>query len=780
MSAFPVMKHTDAIAPLLLLTTLISLVPSPVAAQISATPDGTNTLVNQAGNTFNITGGTQAGTNLFHSFQQFGLNQGQIANFLSNPAIANILGRVTGGDASVINGLMQVTGSNANLYLMNPAGIVFGPNASLNVPAAFTATTANGIGIGNGWFNATGTNNYANLTGTPNSFAFTATQPGAIVNAGNLAVSQGQDLALLGGTVVNTGSVSAPGGTVTIAAVPGEKLVRLSQPGNLLSLEFQPLPTGMATPAISPPTLPQVLTGGNLRSATGLTVENGIVKLVGAESAIAPGDVTAKAVTAQTATLSANNNVILVESQLQTTGDLNLLAKNTVTVRDSVAQPVVVQAGRDLTIQGNQGIDILALNHRQTNKPFQAGRDLNLVSDGMISGDAHFGSGGNFSTRSLNGGPATFISLNDPVISSNGNVTFLGSYTGASLKVEAIGNIRFTGNVTINNPDPGAVDTNAADQALLQGGRALILRAGRTTLDNPNNVPNGTFINPGGITTPGSIQVDGDITGESGPVTVVMSAPGNIATQGISNANAITVDTPSNIFVRSVSGRSVRLTSTAGTVTLGTPADSDVGNFGGTFIISATNGILANGRIMGGRIELSSSSGNIIVNTVRGSSAGIDINAAGLFQARGGTELLNVFLRTRAADNPEVNSFLQSKGINLPPDQIVTVHYGFGNAGQSLPIIYSVGASQSNSAPAGSLNAPITIRFGGATRTLIDNSFPITATDGSRTITQGRILVQGGDGAFFLGPTTTGRLVPTNSDLFLTKDGGQLYSGHCC
>lgn len=766
------MKHSAAIAPLFLLSTITSLVPSPVAAQISAAPDGTNTLVNSAGNTFNITGGTQAGANLFHSFQQFGLNQGQIATFLSNPAIANILGRVTGGDASVINGLVQVTGSNANLYLMNPAGIVFGANASLNVPAAFTATTANGIGVGNGWFNATGANNYANLIGTPNGFAFTAAQPGAIANAGNLAVGQGQDLTLLGGTVVSTGSLAAPGGTVTVVAVPGERLVRVSQPGSLLSLEFQPLSAGMSSPATAAPTLPQLLTGGNLNSATGLTVENGTVKLVGSGIAIAPGDVTARNVTAQTATLSANNNLTLVESQLQTTGDLNLLAKNTVTVRDSVAVPVVVQTGRDLTIQGDQGIDILALNHRQNGKPFQAGRDLNLVSDGVISGDAHFGSGGNFSTRSLNGNPATFISLNDPVISSNGNVTFLGSYTGASLKVEAIGNIRFTGNVTINNPDPGAIDANAADQALLQSDRALILRAGRTTLDNPNNVPNGAFINPGGTTTPGSIQVDGDITGGGGPVTVVMSATGSIATQGISNANAITADTPGSIYARSVSGSSVRLTSTAGTVTLGSSADADVDNFGGTFIISATNGILANGRITGGRIELSSSAGDIIVNTVRGGSAGVDINAAGLFQARGGTELFNVFLRTRAADNPEVNAFLQSKGINLPPDQIVTVHFEFGNADESLPIIYSVGASQSDSAPAGSLNAPITIRFGGATRTLIDSSFPIVATDGTGTITQGRILVQGGDGAFFLGPTTTGRLVPTNSDLFLTKDVG--------
>ena len=256
--------------------------PIPASAQISAAPDGTNTTINQTGNTFNINGGTQAGTNLFHSFQQFGLNPEQIANFLANPTIANILSRVTGGNASIIQGQIQVTGSKANLYLINPAGIVFGANASLNVPGAFTATTANGIGVGNGWFNAVGANNYTALSGHPNQFAFVTLQPGAIINAGNLVVGQGQSLTLLGGTVINTGTLTAPGGTVTIAAVPGEQLVRVSQTGSLLSLDLPTETRAVLNPASVPPlSLPALLTGGNLSNATGLTVENGAVKLTG-------------------------------------------------------------------------------------------------------------------------------------------------------------------------------------------------------------------------------------------------------------------------------------------------------------------------------------------------------------------------------------------------------------------------------------------------------------------------------------------------------------------
>jgi filamentous hemagglutinin family protein len=246
-------------------------------------PDGTNTVVTPQGNRFDITGGTRSGANLFHSFEQFGLNSGQIANFVSNPEIQNILGRIVGGDVSVINGLIQVTQGNSNLFLMNPAGIIFGLNARLNVPAAFTATTATGIGFGESWFNAVGANSYAALVGNPNAFAFTTSQLGSIINAGNLAVAQGQNLTLLGGTVINTGTVSAPGGQITVAAVPTENLVRISQVGTVLSLELPS--SGSNQPnslPFTPLSLAQLLTGGDLADATAVTVnDDGTISLTG-------------------------------------------------------------------------------------------------------------------------------------------------------------------------------------------------------------------------------------------------------------------------------------------------------------------------------------------------------------------------------------------------------------------------------------------------------------------------------------------------------------------
>lgn len=263
----------------LLFSLLIFLNAVPTNAQsIIPAQDGTATLVTPNGQQYDISGGTLSGdgTNLFHSLEQFGLSQNEIANFISNPAILNIFSRVVGSDASLIDGTIQVTGGNANLFLMNPAGIIFGPQANLNVPASFTATTATGIGFDGGWFNATGANNYTQLGGTPNQFAFATSDPGSILNAGNLAVPAGENITLLGGTVVNTGILSAPGGSITIAAIPREKRVRISQAGMALSLEIEVLgqEAGLTPLPFQPQDLPALLTGGGLEQSTGVTVGN--------------------------------------------------------------------------------------------------------------------------------------------------------------------------------------------------------------------------------------------------------------------------------------------------------------------------------------------------------------------------------------------------------------------------------------------------------------------------------------------------------------------------
>ncbi|MEB3218494.1 MAG: CHAT domain-containing protein [Nostocales cyanobacterium 94392] len=537
---------------------------TPAQAQsIKPAADGTNTQVTTNGNQIDINGGTRSNANLFHSFEKFGLNQNEIANFLATPDIQNILGRVVGGNPSVINGLIQVTGGNPNLFLMNPNGIFFGPNAILNVPADFTATTATNISIGENWFNAFGANNYADLTESPNGFVFSNLQPGSIVNAGNLVVSSGSNLRLFGGTVASTGDLS--GGNVTVATVPGENFLRITPQGHLLSLE---VPASVTSTNTSVASLPQLLTGSGFANATGLTVNNGKVELTSSGNSVNSGDVVANKVTAENATLSAEKNLTLIESQLQTTGDLNLLAKDTVFVRDSLANPFVAIARGNLYVQGNQNIDILALNHPQI--PFQSGGNLSLVSDGNVSGDAHFSSGGQFKISNLSGEPGNFVSIFDPIIRANGDVEF-ANYSGAALKVEATGSIK-GGDITITSPDTSdSIPSSDPDFTALTTTNALILRAGLDSVTNPDNLPvsvEGTpFETPNSALQPlGSIQVGNIRTGTLLPNqdggSVNLQATGNIVTGNIISGAYVSNE-------RAGRGGAVSITSSNGSITTG-------------------------------------------------------------------------------------------------------------------------------------------------------------------------------------------------------------------
>ena len=531
----------------------------PLSAQpIVPATDGTGTQVTPNGNAYpsvyDITGGSLSndGANLFHSFTQFNLDANQIANFLSNPNIQNILGRVTGGNPSIINGLIQVTGGNSNLFLMNPSGIVFGAGASLNVPAAFTATTANGIDFGNNWFNATGINNYSALVGTPSAFAFTMNQPGSIINAGNLTVPQGQNLTLLGGTVVSTGQLNAPGGQVTVASVSGESLVRLSLPGHLLSLEIQPLANinagaqGLASlpQNFSVLSLPQLLTGGGGDSATAIRVNgNGQVVLRGSGIGVEHGDVVAKDLTAHTAALSAEHNLTLVESQLSTTGDLNLLARDTVQVRDSVTNRFIAQAGGQVYLQGNQRVDIFALNHPASG--FFSGRDMVLRSANTVGGDAHYFSIGNFRIEQLDGSAGNLFSPYDPIILSSGNVT-LGNYTGGSLHILAGGSVTLS-DVTIEGTAPVAQTINPGNNALFNATRTFANLASFNLSDGTPVTINGSttptldvragvnWAALGGVPTPDS-RVIGNIapqpTFSAAPLSADITITGNIQNNG--------------------------------------------------------------------------------------------------------------------------------------------------------------------------------------------------------------------------------------------------------
>ncbi|NEQ28004.1 MAG: hemagglutination activity domain protein, partial [Microcoleus sp. SIO2G3] len=170
------------------------------------------------------------------------------------------------------------------------------------------------------------------------------------------------------------------------------------------------------------------------------------------------------------------------------------------------------------------------------------------MSDRIISGDAHFSSGGSFSILNLAGQGGNFVSLYDPIVTAIGDVRF-GDYTGASLKVEATGSIT-AGNITITQPDTALTGLDP-DIAILTSSPSLILRAGLDVdeLQNLSNVPP-DFATPGGTFTVvgeasgGRITV-GNITTAGGPI--ILEAPLSINLAGgaiASNGGNITFDGP--------------------------------------------------------------------------------------------------------------------------------------------------------------------------------------------------------------------------------------------
>ncbi|WP_454063641.1 two-partner secretion domain-containing protein [Candidatus Nitrospira salsa] len=191
--------------------------------------------------------GVTHGLNLLHSFGRFNLPTDYKATFSGEPGIANILSRVTGGELSSIDGELASTIQGANVFLMNPAGVVFGQNSSLNVRGSFHITTANQLIFEDG------TTFYANpaldaqsnsilqvssiedfgFLGNPTTFGFTNETPNTRADirvTGDLKVDPGKTLSLIGaesvaeeivqeGVTITGGTLQAPGGRVTVVSI---------------------------------------------------------------------------------------------------------------------------------------------------------------------------------------------------------------------------------------------------------------------------------------------------------------------------------------------------------------------------------------------------------------------------------------------------------------------------------------------------------------------------------------------------------------------------------
>jgi len=204
-----------------------------------------NTLVNGSLNApcaagiCQITGGTQASTNLFHSFSQFSIPTGGSAVFNNALTIQNIITRVTGSSLSSIDGLIRANGT-ANLFLINPNGIILGANASLNIGGSFIASTASSIVFADGTqFSASSPVTPMLTVSVPVGLQF-GSNPGAIqVNQATLRVSDGRTLALVGGDVsIAESTLRSPAGRIELGSVDSNQAVTLQAAGNGLALTY--------------------------------------------------------------------------------------------------------------------------------------------------------------------------------------------------------------------------------------------------------------------------------------------------------------------------------------------------------------------------------------------------------------------------------------------------------------------------------------------------------------------------------------------------------------
>ncbi len=198
-------------------TTLL-LTALPLHAEI--TPDASlGTQVIKIGQESFIRIGTQNGPNLFHSFSNFDINTGEIATFVGPTIIENIINRVTGGTTSNINGLIRSSIPGANLYLLNPAGVLFGPNAALDISGSFHVSSADYINLGNnGRFDASQPINTVLSVAPPSAFGFLGNSPAAIQFSGSdLRTPVGETFSVVAGDItLADASLYASGGQVNV------------------------------------------------------------------------------------------------------------------------------------------------------------------------------------------------------------------------------------------------------------------------------------------------------------------------------------------------------------------------------------------------------------------------------------------------------------------------------------------------------------------------------------------------------------------------------------
>jgi filamentous hemagglutinin family protein len=433
-----------------------------------------------------IDGGAIRGSNLFHSFSDLNVAEGRGVYF-SNPAgISNIISRVTGGNSSSILGKLGALG-HANLFLINPNGIIFGPQASLDLGGSFVATTANAIEFnGQGLFSASEPNIPPLLTVNPSAFIFNRLRPSPIsLNSAQepvgvrydeiygettifgLQVPNGKSLMLLGGDVnLNNSQINAlDGGRVELGGVAEAGIVGLSINGNSFSLNF---PSNLALADVSLVQGSRVYTSGDRGGSIQVTGNN--IRIIDGSSLAAE---TFGEQSGENITITARENLEIVGNPPY--GIINNPSISILTYGNGNGGNVIIDTKKLLVKDGAQISNTSAGGGNGGQLVIHALESVEIrgITDGIFSGltggAVLAGKGGdiNITTKNLtiqDGGQITVQSLgasnsnniSDAVATGDsGNVSIEASTsvlisdlgTGITSSTDGVGN---AGNITIN------------------------------------------------------------------------------------------------------------------------------------------------------------------------------------------------------------------------------------------------------------------------------------------------------------------------------------------
>jgi filamentous hemagglutinin family protein len=340
---------------------------------------------------FTISGGSQVGGNLFHSFRELSVPTGGSAVFQNGTDVQNIISRVTGSSISNIDGSLKANGT-ANLFLLNPNGIIFGPNAELNIGGSFVASTANSLKFADGSeFSATNASAPPLLTlNVPVGLQY-GLSPGRIVNQSKfgLQVPLSKTLALVGGEVaLEGGNLNAPGGRIEVGSVASNSLIHLNSTNKGLDLSYEGVQNfqdiHLSQRAVIDVSDPSLLVG------------SGDIQVQGRHVTLTDGSqissITGGSISAGTVEVTASESVELIG----TSADDFATNLNTVTLGDGNAGDLKIKTGQ-LIIRDGAIVTTGSVSQRQ-NPSSVKGRGGNLSVDASESVEV--------SGRSASGGPS--------------------------------------------------------------------------------------------------------------------------------------------------------------------------------------------------------------------------------------------------------------------------------------------------------------------------------------------------------------------------------------